>query len=45
MQVYSRMRIEAILEVRRHRCRQWKCTDHSVASVTDRYTKTGLNGH
>ena len=43
MVAYSKMRIVAVLEVRKYRCRQWKCTNHSVICDIARYTKTGLN--
>jgi len=44
-QAYSKMISVAILEVRRHRCRQRKCTNHSMIWVIVRYTKTRLNIH
>ena len=46
MVAYSRMRTVAILNVRRHRYRQWKCTNHSVICIiVSRDTKTRLNVH
>ena len=43
MVAYSKMRIVAVFEVRRYRCRQWKCTNHRVICVIVRYTKARLN--
>ena len=43
MQARSKMITVAILEVRRHKYRQWKFTNHGVNCVIARYTKARLN--
>jgi len=40
MEARSRMRIATILDVRKYKCIQQKCTNHGVVCVITRYTET-----